>query len=109
MVGIMAVDLSVIPQPVTTDQFLNQLAQQLIEGPTRYELVEGPSSVVISEKEFTKMLLKRQKPGGTIHQAFLALPHKGYMISFTFIATSPARLDEILKTLETISFSDESK
>lgn len=85
------------------------MSVEMLTGPsTGFEALPGDKRYTFGGREFDRVDLRsRATPGAsTVHQALVATVVRDYAVTFQFKASTEAELEELVSTLQSLSFLD---
>ena len=89
-------------------EYVTKMGKALIQHPGM-ELVRNSYQVEHAGKTFARMDYKESYGSGSVSRAFAATEVNGYLLSWTFVANSPQELNELVDSLDRLSFKAAAK
>jgi TonB family protein len=93
---------------LTTKEYVSKMVGVQVARDGR-KLVRDATDVEIAGKQFYRSDYVQPVPGGALAEAFVCTKFRGYYLGWTFVAGSPEELEELVNSLQRLSFRDESK
>jgi TonB family protein len=91
---------------LTTQEYVSKMVGVQIARDGR-KLVRDSTDVELAGKHFFRADYKQPVPGGALAEAFVCTKFNGYFLGWTFVAGSAEELEELVNSLQRLSFRDE--
>jgi hypothetical protein len=103
-----AEDMASFKAPVKLEALVQKMARALVKA-KEVELTRDAYAVDYAGESFFRADFKESYSGGALYKAFLANEYEGFLFSWMFVADSEERLNQIVNSLNSLSFTDGHK
>ncbi len=97
-------DTTTFSHTIKLEEWVQKMSRALVKRGNQ-ELTRDAYSVDYAGQHFYRADFKESYSGGALYKTYLANEYEGFLFSWTFVADSEERLNQIVNSLNSLSFA----